>query len=124
MLQALGNTSRSRKRSAQSTSAEGESPPKRRTGNRRSQALGEALRPIADVLRMNVEATDRHAQRMSKIAEQNLVCRQQHLAHQREQAKIKNICLRESAKFDRILMAVAAGMSFQEATQLANSITE
>ena len=123
MLQALGQTAGNKKKKA-SGSVEGESPPKRKTGSRRLNALSDALAPIAAVLKMSVEATDRHAQRMSAIAQQNLVCRQQHLQHQREQAKIKMICLRESNKFDRILAAVAAGMSFQEAAQLVNNLTE
>ena len=118
MLQALGNAVGNKRK--QSGSHEGESPPKKQTGSRRVHALKEALEPIAAVLKLSVEATDRHAQRMCGIAEQNVIIRRQHLEHQREVAKNMNVFRQESAKFDRVLAAVAAGASFTDAMRMFN----
>ena len=114
MLQALVNTTGNKRKKSRST--QGVSPTKRKTSSRHSRALNEALQPIADVLKLNVEAAEKHAERMSDIVERTL-------EHQRKHTRSMDIFRRESAKFDRILAAVAAGLSFQEATKIVCDLT-
>ena len=118
MLQALGATKKSVKRKA---SDDGGGTPKRMTGSRRSHALREALQPIAEVLKLSVESSDRHAERMQALAEQNLEHKRQHMEFMKEQAKSRNQFKRQQQKTDNIMMMLAAGVNLKDAMQMFQS---